>query len=136
MHLVEASLAQPGMRFRKIAARVQDRAPECHRQEALLHRPHAAHVRALEERGELGVGEYLLVEIEDDGPGVPEEIQGKIFDPFFTTKDVGAGPGLGLDVARRVVTTRLSGEIGLRSRPGETVFWVRLPLSGAVADAD
>jgi len=79
-------------------------------------------------------GDHLLVQIQDDGPGVPKDIQGKVFDPFFTTKEVGAGPGLGLDVARRVVTTRLSGEIGLRSRPGETVFWVRLPLNGAVAD--
>ena len=94
---------------------------------------------AVKDRGTITVttrldGEHILVEIIDDGPGIPEDIQGRVFDPFFTTKEVGAGPGLGLDVARRVVTTRLSGDIGLRSRPGETAFWIRLPLNGAVAD--
>jgi PAS domain S-box-containing protein len=74
-------------------------------------------------------GDHLAVEIADDGPGIPQDHQHHVFDPFFTTKDVGAGTGLGLDVARRVVTTRCDGQIGLRSRPGETVFWVHLPIA-------
>jgi PAS domain S-box-containing protein len=71
-------------------------------------------------------GEHVVVTIGDDGPGIPEEIQSRVFDPFFTTKDVGKGTGLGLDVARRIVIDRCGGDIGLRSRPGETVFTISL----------
>lgn len=71
---------------------------------------------------------HVTVEIVDDGPGIPEEIRQKIFDPFFTTKEVGEGTGLGLDVVRRIVTSRCSGEIDFRSTPGETAFLVRLPI--------
>ncbi len=81
----------------------------------------------LRTRGEDG---YLTVEIADDGSGIPEDVQPRIFDPFFTTKGVGEGTGLGLDVARRIVTSRCGGEIGFRSQPGETVFVVRLPMDG------
>jgi signal transduction histidine kinase len=72
-------------------------------------------------------GERVRVEIEDDGPGIPPDIQGRVFDPFFTTKDVGEGPGLGLTGAHRIVSTH-GGTIDFRSRPGCTVFEVRLPL--------
>ena len=72
----------------------------------------------------------LLIEVADNGHGIPEEIQDRIFDPFFTTKDVGSGTGLGLDVARRIVTDRCGGEISVESRPGNTRFRVWLPLEG------
>jgi len=71
-------------------------------------------------------GERLLVEVCDDGPGVPEELQGRVFDAFFTTKPVGTGAGLGLDVAQRIVI-RHHGELRLRSEPGDTRFQVLLP---------
>ena len=51
-----------------------------------------------------------------------------MFDPFFTTKGVGAGTGLGLDTARRIVVDRHDGSLSVDSRPGATVFTVRLPL--------
>jgi len=70
--------------------------------------------------------EFVLVEIVDNGPGVPPEIQGKIFDPFFTTKPVGEGTGLGLDIVQRIVRTH-HGLMRLESRPGRTAFQVRLP---------
>jgi signal transduction histidine kinase len=76
-------------------------------------------------------GEHATIEIADSGPGIPEEIQSRIFDPFFTTKDVGHGTGLGLDVVWRIVTVRSDGQINFRSRPGETVFQVRIPLASA-----
>jgi signal transduction histidine kinase len=76
-------------------------------------------------------GEQATIEIADNGPGIPEEIQSRIFDPFFTTKDVGQGTGLGLDVVRRIVTVRCDGQINLRSRSGETVFRVRIPITSA-----
>ena len=70
----------------------------------------------------------VLVEISDDGPGIPEEIRGRIFEPFFTTKEVGKGTGLGLDVSYRIVEV-LGGEIRVFSEPGDTRFQVRLPIS-------
>jgi signal transduction histidine kinase len=76
--------------------------------------------------------EFVLVEVVDNGPGVPPEIQGKIFDPFFTTKPVGEGTGLGLDIVQRIVRTH-QGLIRLESRPGRTAFQVRLPRVRPVA---
>jgi signal transduction histidine kinase len=69
----------------------------------------------------------VLVEVADDGPGIPREAQGRVFEPFYTTKEVGAGTGLGLDVARRIVIAH-GGEVSVRSEPGETKFTVRLPV--------
>jgi signal transduction histidine kinase len=70
----------------------------------------------------------LLVEISDNGPGIPEEIQDHIFEPFFTTKDVGKGAGFGLDVSYRIVVGRHGGDIRIVSKPGDTRFQVRLPM--------
>jgi signal transduction histidine kinase len=67
------------------------------------------------------------VRIADDGPGIAPDLQRRIFEPFYTTKPVGSGTGLGLDTARRIVADRHSGELTVQSRPGETVFRVRLP---------
>jgi signal transduction histidine kinase len=67
------------------------------------------------------------VEIADNGPGVPLEVQEGIFQPFFTTKRMGAGTGLGLDIAYRIVVNRHGGTIRLASQPGDTRFVVRLP---------
>ena len=74
-----------------------------------------------------------IVEVHDDGPGVPEEIEDRIWDPFFTTKDVGAGTGLGLDIARRIVVRQHGGALSLVSRPGDTCFQVRLPIHPATS---
>ncbi|MFN8188086.1 MAG: ATP-binding protein [Gaiellales bacterium] len=68
----------------------------------------------------------VVVEIADDGPGIPEEALGRIFEPFFTTKPVGKGTGLGLDIAQRIVIKH-RGELTVESRPGDTRFTVRLP---------
>ncbi len=92
-----------------------------------------SNVGAVEGEGHLRVrarreGDGALVEIADDGPGIPEEIRGRIFDPFFTTKGVGEGTGLGLDISRRIVVGRHGGDIRVDSKPGETRFRVRLPL--------
>ena len=69
-----------------------------------------------------------VVEIADDGPGIPAEVLESIFDPFFTTKGVGNGTGLGLDTARRIVEERHRGSLLVESRPARTSFRVRLPL--------
>ena len=80
-------------------------------------------------------GDRLLVEIGDTGPGVPPDVREHIFEPFFTTKPVGEGTGLGLDISYRIVVNRHGGDIRLESRPGDTRFQVRLPMSGGTATA-
>lgn len=69
----------------------------------------------------------ILVEIGDNGPGIPAEVQNRMFEPFFTTKSVGEGTGLGLDIVQRIVRNH-RGAIRVESDPGRTVFQVRLPL--------
>ena len=72
---------------------------------------------------------YVLVEITDDGPGIPREVKNRIFEPFFTTKGLGEDTGLGLDIVRRTVVGH-GGEIRVDSVPGETNFKIRLPVDG------
>lgn len=89
---------------------------------------------AMDGKGELRIRtarelENAVVEIGDNGPGIPAAIQSKIFDPFFTTKKVGEGTGLGLDTAMRIVRKH-HGAMELKSQPGVTRFRVRLPISG------
>jgi signal transduction histidine kinase len=88
-------------------------------------------------KGELRIRTYsddgcAVVEITDNGPGIPEEVQPHIFEPFFTTKGVGEGTGLGLDTVQRIVKKH-RGNIQVTSKPGETRFQVWLPLAGTVA---
>jgi signal transduction histidine kinase len=71
---------------------------------------------------------YLLVEIGDTGPGVPEGIRDRIFEPFFTTKPFGQGTGLGLDISWRIVVNKHHGDLRVVSVPGDTRFQVRLPF--------
>ncbi len=68
----------------------------------------------------------LIFEVEDNGPGIPPEIRPRIFEPFFTTKSEGKGTGLGLAICYGIVK-RHQGEIQVESRPGCTVFRVKLP---------
>ena len=77
-------------------------------------------------------GDFVVVRVSDNGPGIPEEIRARIFDPFFTTKEVGKGTGLGLDIARRLVQKH-RGTIELRADEAATVFEVTLPIAQAAA---
>lgn len=90
-------------------------------------------IDALAEGGELKIRAKLepadiLVEIRDNGAGIPPELQTRIFEPFFTTKGVGEGTGLGLDTVARVVR-RHRGNLRVESKPGDTCFQIRLPLA-------
>jgi len=72
---------------------------------------------------------WVIVEIWDSGPGIPPEIQAEIFDPFFTTKPPGEGTGLGLNISYNIIVQKHRGQIAVDSKPGETRFVVKLPLS-------
>ena len=69
----------------------------------------------------------VLVEIRDNGSGIPADLRSRIFEPFFTTKPVGEGTGLGLDTVARIVRKH-RGNIRFESKPGDTCFQVRLPF--------
>ena len=72
----------------------------------------------------------VQVEVEDDGPGLPDGDPARLFDPFFTTKPAGEGTGLGLAISRQIVVKH-AGEIGARSGPrGGALFWLKLPVGG------
>jgi signal transduction histidine kinase len=75
-------------------------------------------------------GEEVVIEIEDEGPGIPLEIQPQIFDPFFTTKAPGRGTGLGLNISYNIIVEKHGGAIKVDSEVGRTVFQVRLPIVG------
>jgi signal transduction histidine kinase len=77
-------------------------------------------------------GASVLIEVRDDGAGVPQALRDRIWEPFFTTKPVGQGTGLGLDIARRVVEQH-GGRLELASLPGDTRFTVLLPSAEAAS---
>jgi signal transduction histidine kinase len=90
-------------------------------------------IDAMQGHGELVLRIYtedgdVAVEIIDNGPGIPPEVQPRIFEPFFTTKAPGAGTGLGLHIAYSIVVHKHHGQIQVASKPGETRFRVVLPV--------
>jgi signal transduction histidine kinase len=92
-------------------------------------------IDAMHGKGELRIRTYrddgcVVVEIGDNGPGIPGEVQPHIFEPFFTTKGVGEGTGLGLDTVQRIVKKH-RGNIRVNSHPGDTRFQVWLPVAEA-----
>jgi signal transduction histidine kinase len=70
----------------------------------------------------------IMVEIRDNGAGIPASARSRIFEPFFTTKPVGEGTGLGLDTVARIVRKH-RGNVRFESKPGDTCFQVRLPIA-------
>jgi len=71
---------------------------------------------------------HVIVEITDNGPGIPENILLRIFEPFFTTKPPGSGTGLGLHISHDIVANRHRGQLLVKSKPGETSFKAILPI--------
>jgi signal transduction histidine kinase len=76
---------------------------------------------------------HVLVEIGDNGRGIPPELEARIWEPFFSTKAVGEGTGLGLDVVHTIVTQGHGGVIDVESAPGDTRFSILLPIRAPVA---
>jgi len=73
--------------------------------------------------------DFATIEIEDNGPGMPENIRKRIFEPFFTTKEVGIGTGLGLSVSYFIVTEQHKGVMSVESHTGQgTKFTIKLPI--------
>jgi signal transduction histidine kinase len=97
-------------------------------------------IDAIEGHGELTLRAYaadgfVTVDIIDNGPGIPPEIQPRIFEPFFTTKAPGVGTGLGMHIAYNIVVNKHRGQIQVASRPGETRLRVVLPVRLAGSNA-
>jgi signal transduction histidine kinase len=91
-------------------------------------------ISAMDGQGEIVLKTYrqadwVVVEIRDTGPGIPQPIQAKIFDPFFTTKPPGQGTGLGLNISHNIIVQKHKGKIAVYSKPGETCFEIKLPLN-------
>jgi signal transduction histidine kinase len=89
-------------------------------------------IDAMEGKGVLEIrtqqqANHAKIDIIDNGPGIPAEIQSRLYEPFFTTKPVGKGSGLGLETVRRIVENRHQGTITFESRPGRTCFTICLP---------
>lgn len=74
-------------------------------------------------------GSEILVEVRDNGAGIPSNLKERIFEPFFTTKEVGKGTGLGLSVSYNIIES-IGGHIKVESRPGDTRFYIRIPVAG------
>ena len=91
-------------------------------------------IDAVSGRGEITIrtsrGDHqVIVEVIDNGCGIPEANVSRVFEPFFTTKPQGSGTGLGLDIVWRIVTQDHAGTIDVESVPGRTVFRVTLPIA-------
>lgn len=91
-------------------------------------------ISALSSKGTIELKAYeaenwVVVEVADNGPGIPVEAQGKIFDPFYTTKAPGEGTGLGLNISHNIVVEKHGGQISVNSKPGATRFTVKLPIT-------
>ena len=71
---------------------------------------------------------HVVVEIIDNGPGIPENILMRIYEPFFTTKPPGSGTGLGLHISHDIIANHHRGQLLVKSKPGETVFKAVLPI--------
>jgi signal transduction histidine kinase len=82
-------------------------------------------VRAFRQEG------WILLEIQDDGPGVAPEIAARLFEPFFTTKEAGRGSGLGLSITQRIVDEHGGRIEFVRPEQGGSCFRIRLPAAGA-----
>jgi signal transduction histidine kinase len=91
--------------------------------------------QAIEHEGHIWIStacfdEHIVIEVRDDGPGVPHELQSRVFEPFFTTKAAGEGTGLGLSICEKIVRAH-GGKISLSSEPGRgCAFKVQLPIKG------
>lgn len=94
-------------------------------------------IDAMDGKGELKIltsleNNCVLIEIIDNGAGIPAELQSRIFEPFFTSKEVGKGSGLGLDISRRIIVQKHGGNLRFESQPGKTNFQVRIPIKQQV----
>ncbi len=72
-------------------------------------------------------GPWIIVTVEDNGPGIPADVLPRIFEAFYTTKPIGQGTGLGLDISYNIVVSKHKGDIRVKSKPGLTQFEVWLP---------
>jgi signal transduction histidine kinase len=104
----------------------------------IVNAAHAMEKPDRRERGKLGLrsridDDCVVIEVSDNGTGIPPGIQARIFEPFFTTKKVGRGTGQGLAIARSIVVERHGGELTFETGPHGTTFSIRIPLQARKA---
>lgn len=76
------------------------------------------------------IGQFVLIRIRDNGPGLAEKAKSRLFDPFFTTKPVGKGTGLGLSISHQIVVEKHKGSLECISEPGQGVeFRIKIPIA-------
>ncbi len=140
--IVEGVLSMVGQQFKKkqirLSCNLDKTLPHClvdsRRIQQVLVNLIMNGVQAVEDRGKISIStrtkdDNILIEIEDDGPGISKEVLDKIFDPFFSTKEQGKGTGLGLSVSYGIIHEH-NGEIKVQSTPGHGArFTVIIPLS-------
>ena len=90
-------------------------------------------IDAMDGNGEITLRTYkkdddVVVEIADNGPGIPPEVLPHIFQPFYTTKEPGVGTGLGLHIVYNIIVLKHGGQVSAESKPGETCFRIALPM--------
>ena len=90
-------------------------------------------ISAMDGHGELTIKTYMqdtnvIVELADNGPGIPPDVQARVFEPFFTTKGPGIGTGLGLHIVYNIIVDKHHGHVKVNSRPGYTCFQITLPI--------
>ncbi|MGA7732169.1 MAG: ATP-binding protein [Chloroflexia bacterium] len=90
-------------------------------------------ISAMDGHGELTIKTYMqdtnvIVELADNGPGIPPDVQARVFEPFFTTKGPGIGTGLGLHIVYNIIVDKHHGHVKVDSRPGYTCFQITLPI--------
>ena len=151
--IVEDVLLSVGPQFRKTSHRVENLVPEGLAfdsypgplgqvltnllSNALTHGFDGQRSRTVTLRAKQAADARVIIEVEDDGRGIPTEIQGRIFDPFFTTRMGRGGSGLGLHIVYTLVTRVLGGRIAFESLPGRgTTFHMILPQSAPESQKD
>lgn len=73
-------------------------------------------------------GQWVQIELADNGPGMPAEVRSRIFDPFFTTKPIGKGTGMGMPISYQIITDKHNGRLKCLSAPGQgTTFTIEIP---------
>lgn len=99
--------------------------------------PHRDGVESLLTLRVLKEGDMIAIEVEDNGPGIPDDVRKRVMDPFFTMKPLGSGTGLGLTISHVIISHKHKGTLEVESKSGRgTTFIIRLPIQNSLSNSD